>query len=219
LPVLRGTRRPSHSSLCPITLQEQEASMHSLSSRIATVQNSESTLDLVKVMLRGVLGWVFIYHGSQKLFGWLGGSGVDGTASYFASQGIQPSKLVAVVSGATEFGGGIMLLAGLLTPLAGAALSIDMLVAIVKVNASNGLISEKAAGGYEINLTLLAMAASIAMIGAGRISVDRIIGLARPRGGVQCAGRPARGRPAVGELLEASRELGDDGTLAPSQAA
>jgi putative oxidoreductase len=149
-----------------------------LTARIATVQNSESVLDLVKLLLRGVLGWVFIYHGCQKLFGWLGGSGIDGTASYFSSQGIHPSKVVAVLSGATELGGGIMLLAGLLTPLAGLALSADMLVAIMKVNASNGLISEKAAGGYEINLTLLAMAASIALIGAGRISVDRLIALA-----------------------------------------
>jgi putative oxidoreductase len=155
--------------------------MNRLTIRIATVQNSESTLDVVKLILRGVLGWVFMYHGSQKLFGWLGGSGIDGTASYFSSQGIHPSTFVAVVSGATELGGGIMLLAGLLTPLAGAALGADMLVAIFKVNASNGLISEKAAGGYEINLTLLAMAASIALIGAGRISIDRLIGLAPPR--------------------------------------
>jgi putative oxidoreductase len=155
--------------------------MNSLTNRIATVQNNEPTLDLVKLTLRAVLGWVFIYHGSQKLFGWLGGSGIDGTASYFSSQGIHPSKFVAVVSGATEFGGGVMLLAGLLTPLAGAALSVDMIVAIIKVNASSGLISEKAAGGYEINLTLLAMAASIALIGAGRISFDRFIGLAEPR--------------------------------------
>src|SRR3712207_2500744 len=75
--------------------------------------------DVALLLLRAMIGVVFIAHGSQKLFGAFGGGGLDATANAMAGYGLRPGMFFAVLSGVSEFGGGLLLLVGLLTPLAG----------------------------------------------------------------------------------------------------
>lgn len=83
---------------------------------------------------------------------------------------------MALAAGIAEFGGGLLLASGLLTPLAALAIAVVMLNAIGSVHWRNGFWNGK--GGYEFNLTLWAAAVAIAAIGAGRFSLDALIGWA-----------------------------------------
>ncbi|MFJ9900660.1 DoxX family protein [Streptomyces sp. NPDC091280] len=134
------------------------------------------TLIAAPAVLRAGLAIVFIAHGAQKLFGWLGGGGITGTGDYFASLGAHPGALWAVTAGLVEFGGGAAVAVGLLTRPTAALLAVDMFLAIILTNWENGFFAEKASGGWEINLVLICMAASLVCTGAGRFSVDRCIG-------------------------------------------
>lgn len=106
-------------------------------------------------ILRAVVGLLFVGHGAQKLFGWFGGGGPEGTGQFFESLGLRPGEQHATAAGVAEVGGGALLAVGLATPVAGAALSGTMITAIRKVHAANG--PWAADGGYEYNLTLLAI--------------------------------------------------------------
>ena len=86
-------------------------------------------------------------HGAQKLFGSFGEPGIEGTAGFHEQLGIKPAKPMAVLAGLAEFVGGILVIAGFLTPLAALALIVVMIVAIVKVHLKNGFFA--ASGGYE----------------------------------------------------------------------
>lgn len=138
---------------------------------LATDQSAAS------LVLRIPVGVIFVAHGAQKLFGWFGGYGLDGTARFFGSVGLNPGHLMALLAGAAEFFGGLALLAGLLVRPAAAALSFAMLVAIFAAHISKGLFVDK--GGYEYALALLAASLSLLVSGAGRFSLDRV--LARER--------------------------------------
>lgn len=135
--------------------------------------------DIALLLLRVVVGVVFIAHGAQKLFGAFDGPGIDAVAGSMAGLGMEPGMLFAVLAGVTEFGGGLLLLAGLLTPLAGVAVSGVMVVAIATVTGQNGFI---AMGGYEYNLVLIAAALALAIAGPGRFSLDHQLGLGRAAG-------------------------------------
>ncbi|GAA2010955.1 hypothetical protein GCM10009839_01150 [Catenulispora yoronensis] len=125
--------------------------------------------------LRLGLAIVFVAHGSQKLFGMFGGGGISGTAKFFAFVGAHPGTFWAVVGGVAEFGGGLAVGLGLLSRAAAAVLAIDMVMAVVLYNADNGFFSEKATGGWEINMVLACMALSVALTGAGRVSADAVL--------------------------------------------
>src|SRR5215467_10087632 len=163
--------------------------------QIAKLDSDGRILDFVLLVIRLILGWVFIYHGSQKLFGAFGGYGLKGTGGYMASLGLHPGLLWATVGGLIEFVGGIGMLAGLGARIWGLLQFGDMLVAILAVNWANGLISEKAAGGFEINLALGALALSIVVLGPGGWSLDRVLGFERALGIDRWKRRVAR--PAV----------------------
>lgn len=108
----------------------------------------------IKIM-RAVVGLLFVGHGAQKLFGWFGGGGPEGTGQFFESLGLRPGKEHATAAGVAEAGGGALLAVGLATPVAAAALSGTMITAIRKVHAANGpWVTD---GGYEYNLALLAI--------------------------------------------------------------
>lgn len=130
-------------------------------------------LSIGLLIIRLVLGLLFVAHGSQKLFGWFGGYGPKGTGGWFESIGIKPGVTMAVLSGLTEFGGGALFALGLLTPLAGIVIAVNMLVAIVKVHGANGLWST--ANGYEYNLVIMAVAIGVALTGAGQYALDALI--------------------------------------------
>jgi putative oxidoreductase len=121
--------------------------------------------------LRLAAGIIFVAHGSQKLFGWFGGYGLEGTGQWMASIGLAPGYLMALLAGAVEVFGGLALIAGVLVRPAAAALAFAMLVAIFSAHIDKGLFV--ANNGYEFALALFAMALSLALTGGGRASVDR----------------------------------------------
>jgi putative oxidoreductase len=126
--------------------------------------------------LRVVLGLVMAAHGAQKLFGWFGGAGPRGTAGFFEQIRFRPGLAMALGAGLAEFGGGLLLATGLLTPLAALAIAIVMLNAIFAVHRPNGFWN--ANGGYEFNLVVLTAAAALAATGPGRFALDAAIGWA-----------------------------------------
>ncbi len=121
--------------------------------------------------LRLSAGIIFVAHGAQKLFGSFGGNGLEGTAQWMASIGLEPGYLMALAAGSAEFFGGLALLLGLLTRPAALVLSITMFVAIITVHLPNGLFLSN--GGYEFGLALLAMSVALLFNGGGKFSLDR----------------------------------------------
>jgi putative oxidoreductase len=131
------------------------------------------------LILRVLVGLLFIGHACQKAFGWFGGDGIQAWMATVQKEGFQPVALWAYLSIAAELGGGLLLALGLLTPLAAAVLIGDMSVAILKVHAPKGLWSQN--GGFEYPLVLIALMIAFGLIGAGRYSVDRHLPVALPR--------------------------------------
>ena len=120
--------------------------------------------------LRIPVGLIFAAHGAQKLFGWFGGYGLEGTGQWMASIGLTPGYLMAVLAGSAEFFGGLALVVGLLVRPAAASLAFAMLVAIFAVHIDKGLFASN--NGYEFGLALLAVTVSLVVTGAGRASLD-----------------------------------------------
>ncbi|MET9603593.1 DoxX family protein [Streptomyces sp. NPDC006512] len=123
------------------------------------------------LLLRLVLGLTIAAHGTQKLFGWFGGGGISGTGQFFTASGYPAGDAMAVVAGLTETLGGLGLAAGLLTPLAGAAVTGTMINAI----AVHGTGSFFAPKGMEYELLLAVAAAALTLTGPGRLAVDRAL--------------------------------------------
>ena len=123
--------------------------------------------------LRIPAGIIFAAHGAQKLFGWFGGYGLEGTGQWMASIGLNPGYLMALLAGGAEFFGGLALLVGLLVRPASAVLAFAMLVAIFSVHIGNGLFMSN--NGYEFGLALLAVSVSLMFSGAGRASLDAVL--------------------------------------------
>jgi putative oxidoreductase len=123
--------------------------------------------------IRGVAGPLFIGHGTQKLFGWFGGHGIEGTGGYFETLGMKPGKRHAAAAGVAEALGGLLLSLGFLTPVATTLISGTMVTAIRKVHAQNGAWVTN--GGYEYNLVLLAAMTSLAETGPGQPSLDSVL--------------------------------------------
>jgi putative oxidoreductase len=129
------------------------------------------------LVLRLVVGLTFAAHGAQKLLGWFGGSGVDGTGQFFTMIGFSPGRRHALMAGLAETLGGLLLALGLVTPVASAALISVMLVAVVSVHIKKGFFGQN--GGYEYNLVLAVAALALAFTGPGSLSVDALLGYAR----------------------------------------
>jgi len=142
-----------------------------MSKLIHTVLGSRAGYGLT--VLRIFVGIIFAAHGSQKLFGWFGGGGLAGTAQWMESIGLAPGTLMAVLSGGTEFLGGLALIVGLLARPAALGLSFTLLVAIFSVHIHNGLFM--ANNGYEFALALLGGTLAVLFEGAGKLSLDRAI--------------------------------------------
>lgn len=143
-------------------------------------------MNIAMLLLRVVVGALFMGHGSQKLFGWFGGHGPGGTGQYFDSLGYRPGRMMALAGGAAEFFGGLLLAFGFLTPLAAAMIIGVMINAMLAVHWANGIWNSQ--GGIEYPLTLAVVAAAIAIAGPGRFSLDRALGLALDGGIIKAAG-------------------------------
>ncbi|MGW6915442.1 DoxX family protein [Kitasatospora sp. NPDC054939] len=127
--------------------------------------------DLGLLALRSAVGGVLIAHGTQKLFGWFGGSGLDGTAEAMEHMGFHPGRQSALAAGLGEAGGGAMLVAGLATPAAGAMVAGTMATAVA-VHAPSGFFAM--GGGYEYPAFLGATGLALGIAGAGRYSLDHL---------------------------------------------
>ncbi len=134
-------------------------------------------MNVGRLAARVIIGGLFIGHGTQKLKGWFGGPGLEGTAGMMESLDMHPPRRNALAAGATETVGGAMLAAGMATPLASAALIGTMITAIRKVHLPKGpWVME---GGYEYNLVLIAALLALAEEGPGDVSLDAAMGIER----------------------------------------
>jgi putative oxidoreductase len=133
---------------------------------------TQRQLDAGLTMLRVVTGTIFVAHGAQKLFVY----GLDGVAGGFAQMGVPFPSVMGPLVGFIELFGGLALIAGLLTRLAGVGLTAVMLGAMVMVHIPNGFFMPN---GYEFVLMLAAGATTLAITGAGRYSVDALISRSR----------------------------------------
>lgn len=142
-----------------------------MNSLIKQLTSSHPGVDTLPLRLGA--GVIFVAHGAQKLFGWFGGYGLEGTGAWMSSIGLEPGQLMAAAAGSAEFFGGLMLILGLLVRPAAAVLAITMLVAITVVHLGNGLFMSN--NGYEFGLALLVVSIGLLLRGAGSFSVDNIL--------------------------------------------
>ncbi|WP_030024413.1 DoxX family protein [Streptomyces monomycini] len=131
--------------------------------------------DVGLLLLRLAVGLIMAAHGAQKLFGWFGGPGLDGTGQFFTASGYPAGKAMAVVAGLSETLGGLGLVLGLLTPLAGAAV-VGTMVNALAVKWGGGFFAPE---GVEYELLLTAGAGALALTGPGRYAVDRLLPVLR----------------------------------------
>jgi putative oxidoreductase len=154
------------------------------------------------LIVRVVVGSLFVGHGMQKLAGWFGGSGIEGTEKMMDKLDLQPSRSNAVASGATEAVCGGMLVAGLATPIAAAALVATMVTAVRTVHWRNGVWNSNR--GWEYNAVLIASLFALVEAGPGAVSMDAARG--RVRSGFGWAfGALAAGAAASTAVVELGR--------------
>jgi putative oxidoreductase len=132
-------------------------------------------MNVGRFLARATIGGLFIGHGTQKLFGWFGGPGIEGTTGMMDQLEMRPPRRNALAVGVAETTGGALLAVGALMPLAAATLTGVMTTAIRKIHFDKGLWNT--AGGYEFNLTLVAAAIALVDAGPGKPSVDEALGL------------------------------------------
>ena len=157
-----------------------------------------------RLLLRLIVGGLFVGHGTQKLLGWFGGHGLDATAQGFEQLGMRPGRRNAIAAGAAEAGGGAALALGLATPLSAGVLTATMLTAINRVHLKNGPWASN--GGYEYNLVLIAAVIALAEVGPGALSFDAALGRERAGPGWALAALALGGAGALGTHLLAEAQ-------------
>jgi putative oxidoreductase len=157
-----------------------------------------------RLLLRFLVGGFFIGHGTQKLFGWFGGHGLEATAKGFEGLGMRPGRANAIAAGAAEAGGGAALAVGAATPFAASVLTATMLTAINRVHLKNGPWAGN--GGYEYNAVLIASVIALAEVGPGGLSIDAALGKERTGPGWALAALGLGAAGAVGAHLFAESQ-------------
>ena len=192
------------------------------------MRESHTGKDLALLTLRLITGGLLAGHGAQKLFGWFGGHGLRGTANWLEPLGLRPSRLWALAAGLGEFGGGVLTALGLFHPLGPITMLAPMSVAVGKVHWGKPIWVTQ--GGAELPVTNIAIATALALVGPGRLSLDRAFRIRVPwavvavTAGAVAAGvavsltrRPAPA-PAVQEEAHEALEGGEEAP-APKAAA
>jgi putative oxidoreductase len=131
------------------------------------------SIDIGLLAIRLVVGTLVLGHGFGNLFGWLGGFGLAGTGEIFERFGFRPGRFYAGVAGLAEVGAGALLVAGLATPLAAAAVIGVMVNTIFTAHRGKGPWYFN--GGWEYNVTLVAVAAALGFAGPGTASLDDVL--------------------------------------------
>ena len=131
-------------------------------------------IDIASLVLRVSVGGTLIAHGWNHAFG---GGKIEGTAGWFASMGLRPGRLHALAATGTELGAGVLLLLGLLTPLAAAGAVGTMAVAFVIAHLRNGFFIFRPGQGYEYVLMIIMVACALGALGGGAVSLDRALGV------------------------------------------
>jgi putative oxidoreductase len=131
-------------------------------------------MNIGRLTARVLIGGLFVGHGTQKLFGWFGGPGLEGTEAMMESLEMRPARHNALAAGLSETAGGALLVAGAATPLAAASLIGTMITAIRKVHQPNGVWA--AQGGWEYNAVLISALVALIDGGPGDVSVDAALG-------------------------------------------
>lgn len=131
-------------------------------------------VDIAALFLRLVVGGTMIAHGWNHAFGV---GRIAGTARWFESIGVRPGRLNAIAATVTELGAGLLLVLGLLSPLAAAGVVGTMLVALITNHRKNGFFIFRPGEGYEYVLMIIVVSCAIGALGAGRWSVDSLVGL------------------------------------------
>ncbi len=126
------------------------------------------------LLIRLMFGLTFAAHGSQKLLGWFGGPGLKGAAAMFESLGVKPGLPMAFLAALGELVSGLAFAAGFATPIAGVIMAAVMVGATFTVTGKQGFWILN--GGAEYTVSILAVAVGVALIGAGRYSLDHVIG-------------------------------------------
>jgi putative oxidoreductase len=137
-----------------------------------------SAVDVGILVLRLAVGLAMAGHGTQKMLGWFGGPGSAGTVGVMRHLGFRPARAWALAAMASETGGGLLLAAGLLTPLGALAVAAAMLTATFAAHWGKGFFAQ--GGGFEVPFLYLAAAVATAITGPGRYSLDSLLGVALP---------------------------------------
>jgi putative oxidoreductase len=160
--------------------------------------------DIAVVPVRIALTWIFVYYGAGKLFGWFNGPGIHRTAIFFSTTAhLHPGGFFAVLGGVIEFGSAVALSIGFMSRLAGVALFGDQVVAMITVSWQHGINSLTATPGYEFNLALAVMALVVVGLGAGRLSLDALIGRRLRSNELPMTGRFPGRRPELRQPVSA----------------
>ena len=134
--------------------------------------------NLAALVFRAALGLLLAGHGAQKLFGWFGGHGLQGTSGFMESLGLRPGQPWAVLAGLSEFGGGMLTILGFLNPLGPLGVIGSMAMATTKVHW--GVPIWVTEGGAELPVTNMAAATALMLNGPGKYSLDRALGTRLP---------------------------------------
>ena len=168
-------------------------------------------MNLGRLVVRGIVGPLFIGHGTQKLFGWFDGHGLEATAGGFEQMGLRPGRRHATAAGAAEALGGLLVTLGAVTPVAASLITGTMVTAIRKVHVKNGPWVTQ--GGFEYNAVLIGAMAALVETGPGAPSVDAALmprlkgsGLAALSIGAGVAGSFLATSPALTEPAAAPAE-------------
>lgn len=129
-----------------------------------------TSYDFALLLVRLVVGITIFMHGYNHIFG---GGKVAGTARWFTSVGLKPGIVHAWASGITEMGAGVAIAVGLFTSVGAAGVVSVMLVAFMTVHRKNGFFIFRPGEGYEYVLNLFAIGFALAILGPGKVSLDR----------------------------------------------
>jgi len=134
-------------------------------------------MDAALLIARLVVGLGLAAHGMQKLLGWFGGYGLEGTGGFFEGIGFRPGLLFALAAGVGDVAGGLLTATGLLGPIGPGVIITVMVVAIVAVHLPNGFFAQQ--NGYELALIYAVVAFVLAVAGPGTYSLDGLLGFSR----------------------------------------